>query len=115
MESKGWPLTFSIGVLACTDHPKTVDEILQLTAELRDFVKNNGRLFNIWMKVESRFYFGQLYTSTMNFNLGMVTDAVWADFDQDGWEDLLIAREWNSMAILKNTLPRISCTATLLP
>ena len=43
METKGWPLTFSIGVLACTDHPKTVDEILQLTAELRDFVKNNGK------------------------------------------------------------------------
>jgi diguanylate cyclase (GGDEF)-like protein len=43
MDSKGWPLTFSIGVLACTDHPKTVDEILQLTAELRDFVKNNGK------------------------------------------------------------------------
>ncbi|MCK5134960.1 MAG: VCBS repeat-containing protein [Bacteroidales bacterium] len=40
--------------------------------------------------------------SAMNFNLGMVTDAIWSDYDGDGWEDLLIAREWNSMAILKN-------------
>ncbi|NQU81465.1 MAG: VCBS repeat-containing protein, partial [Bacteroidetes bacterium] len=40
--------------------------------------------------------------SSLNFNLGMVTDAVWSDYDGDGWEDLLIAREWNSIAILKN-------------
>ncbi len=35
-------------------------------------------------------------------NLGMVTDAIWSDYDNDGWEDLLIAREWNSLVILKN-------------
>lgn len=40
--------------------------------------------------------------NAMNFNLGMVTDAVWSDYDGDGWEDLMIAREWNSMAIIKN-------------
>ena len=38
----------------------------------------------------------------MNFKLGMVTDAVWSDYDGDGWEDLLISREWNSLALLKN-------------
>jgi hypothetical protein len=36
------------------------------------------------------------------FDLGMVTDAVWSDYDKDGWEDLLITREWNSVAVLKN-------------
>jgi len=35
-------------------------------------------------------------------NLGMVTDAVWTDYDNDGWEDLLVSREWNSLVILKN-------------
>jgi len=35
-------------------------------------------------------------------NLGMVTDAVWSDYDRDGWEDLLVTREWNSIAVLKN-------------
>lgn len=35
-------------------------------------------------------------------NLGMVTDAVWSDFDNDGWPDLLVAREWNSILVLKN-------------
>jgi hypothetical protein len=32
----------------------------------------------------------------------MVTDAVWSDYDGDGWEDLIISREWNSNVILKN-------------
>ena len=40
--------------------------------------------------------------NSMNFNLGMVTDAVWSDYDGDGWEDLIIAREWNSIAVLRN-------------
>jgi hypothetical protein len=35
-------------------------------------------------------------------NLGMVTDAVWTDYDKDGWEDLLVAREWNSLVMMKN-------------
>lgn len=36
------------------------------------------------------------------FDAGMVTDAVWSDFDGDGWEDLLLTRELNSIGILKN-------------
>jgi enediyne biosynthesis protein E4 len=32
----------------------------------------------------------------------MVTDAVWSDYDGDGWEDLLVAREWNSITVIKN-------------
>ena len=40
--------------------------------------------------------------STSRLNLGMVTDAIWTDYDKDGWEDLLVAREWNSVVIMKN-------------
>ncbi len=40
--------------------------------------------------------------STCRLNLGMVTDAIWTDYDNDGWEDLLVAREWNSIVIMKN-------------
>ena len=32
----------------------------------------------------------------------MVTDAVWSDYDGDGWKDLMITREWNSISIIKN-------------
>jgi hypothetical protein len=37
-----------------------------------------------------------------SFDLGMVTDAIWSDYDGDGWHDLIITREWNSVMILKN-------------
>jgi hypothetical protein len=40
--------------------------------------------------------------SSSKLDLGMVTDAVWVDFDNDGWEDLVVAREWNSIAYLRN-------------
>lgn len=40
--------------------------------------------------------------TTSRLNLGMVTDAVWTDFDKDGWVDLLVSREWNSIVLLKN-------------
>ncbi len=46
---------------------------------------------------------GKLSTDqSSRLNLGMVADAVWTDYDKDGWEDLLVAREWNSLVIMKN-------------
>jgi hypothetical protein len=38
----------------------------------------------------------------VKYDLGMVTDALWSDYDGDGWEDLVVAREWNSAVFLKN-------------
>jgi enediyne biosynthesis protein E4 len=40
--------------------------------------------------------------SSNSFDLGMVTDAIWTDYDHDGWEDLLVLREFNSPILLKN-------------
>lgn len=34
--------------------------------------------------------------------LGMVTGAQWADVDGDGFEDLIVSREWDSLALFKN-------------
>jgi hypothetical protein len=34
--------------------------------------------------------------------MGMVCDAVWSDYDKDGWTDLLIAGEWMPLKFLKN-------------
>src|SRR5690606_33773615 len=34
--------------------------------------------------------------------VGMVTDAIWTDFDQDGWTDLIVVGEWMSPRFFKN-------------
>jgi hypothetical protein len=46
---------------------------------------------------------GRLYVEPWcKLNVGMITDAIWTDYDKDGFEDLMLARDWNSLLILKN-------------
>ncbi|KAA0989501.1 FG-GAP-like repeat-containing protein [Dyadobacter aurulentus] len=35
-------------------------------------------------------------------NLGLVCDALWTDFDHDGWPDLLVAGEWMPLTFFRN-------------
>jgi hypothetical protein len=35
-------------------------------------------------------------------NIGMVCDAIWTDFDNDGWTDMIVAGEWMPVTFLKN-------------
>ena len=35
-------------------------------------------------------------------DMGLVCDALWTDFDNDGWTDLLVAGEWMPIKFLKN-------------
>jgi hypothetical protein len=36
-------------------------------------------------------------------NIGLVCDALWTDYDNDGWIDLMLAGEWMPVTVLKNT------------
>lgn len=35
-------------------------------------------------------------------NIGLLCDAVWTDFNNDGWQDLMLAGEWMPLTLLKN-------------
>lgn len=43
MLGKGWPVTFSIGLLTCMEMPGTADELIRMADEVMYSVKNNGK------------------------------------------------------------------------
>ena len=43
MQRSNWPITFSIGVLTCTTHPSTIDELIKVADELMYSAKLDGK------------------------------------------------------------------------
>jgi len=44
--------------------------------------------------------------------IGLISDALWTDYNNDGWVDLLLAGEWMPLSLLKNSSGRLN---TLIP
>ncbi|HEY6978281.1 MAG TPA: VCBS repeat-containing protein [Chitinophagaceae bacterium] len=40
-------------------------------------------------------------------NVGLTCDAIWTDFDNDGWKDLILAGEWMPVTFFKNVNGRL--------
>lgn len=43
-------------------------------------------------------------------NIGLICDAVWTDFDNDGWTDLILAGEWMPVTFFKNEQGKLKNT-----
>jgi hypothetical protein len=66
-------------------------------------LKNNGNSFSIVDNAALK-------------QAGMVTDAVWTDFDKDSWADLIVVGEWMSPTFFKNNQGKLeNVTEILLP
>lgn len=48
-------------------------------------------------------------------NIGLVCDALWTDYDNDGWQDLLLVGEWMAPRFLKNEKGKLSTANCQLP
>jgi len=91
-------LTFPASVVRTCDfnHDGNIDVFVGARVKRMMFPYSN----HSWLMTNKN---GVLSTNpNFKLDLGMVTDAVWSDFDKDGWEDLIVTREWNSIVILKN-------------
>lgn len=65
-------------------------------------VTNNfGKIPNSFLLKNEKGLFTILENKALQ-NLGMVTDAIWNDFDGDGTEDLIVVGEWMAPVFLKN-------------
>lgn len=103
--------SFPVSVLATHDFDRDGDEDVFVGAR----VQNNHYPLAPFSKILINNGQGKFDTlACPALDLGMVTDAVWTDFDQDGWKDLIIAREWGALAVLKNnkgiTLEEVTST-----
>lgn len=45
--------------------------------------------------------------------IGMVTDAVWTDFDGDGWDDLIVVGEWMEPTFFRNNKGKLEKTTLI--
>jgi len=76
-------------------YPKSGHSFLLLNKEGENFVK---------LKLDSLFE-----------NMGMVTDAVWGDYNNDGWDDLIVVGEWMPVTIYLNEKGILNVNAITLP
>lgn len=65
-------------------------------------------LENIGNNDQPKFQFGESMMPKEFKELGMATSAVITDYDNDGWEDIIVVGEWMPIRVFKNTATRFT-------
>lgn len=79
------------------DRDGDLDIFVSGGAKSNDF----GKIPNSYLLKNNSGSFSLIENKELQY-IGMVTDAVWTDFDGDGWDDLIVVGEWMSPQIFKN-------------
>ena len=65
------------------------------------------------LKNDGKGKFTEVMVSDEFAKMGMVTDAVWADINADGWHDLVVVGEWMPITIYLNNMGELAPLSTL--
>ena len=96
------------GSIAVCDFDQDGDLDLFLGTRVRNGEYPLSNKSEIWINENGKFMAVTNDTVTGLDQLGMVTAATWADMDGDGWQDLIVSQEWDSVAVFLNAQGKLS-------
>ena len=70
----------------------------------KNYLLVNTTIHTTTEKKLPRFLPADLNIFPFSNNLGMISSALWTDFNNDGWTDLICVGEWNSIIFLENRM-----------
>ncbi len=89
------------------DHDGDIDVFVGNQAVTGDF----GKIPNSFLLKNENGQFTKIQNKTLQ-HVGMVTDAIWNDFDGDGMDDLIVVGEWMAPSFFRNNNGNLSRTET---
>ena len=90
------------GAIAVCDFDQDGDVDLFVGARVRNGEYPLSSSSEIWLNENGQYAIAtDEHVSSLD-QLGLVTAANWADVDGDGWQDLIVSREWDSVEVFLN-------------
>jgi len=98
-------------IITATDFDKDGDIDLFIGSEAVSY--DFGKIPASYLLVNDKGNFSIVKNEELT-NIGMVTNALWTDYNNDGWEDLLVVGEWMAPTFFKNEKGKLIKT-TIIP
>lgn len=90
------------GAIAVCDFDQDGDVDMFLGARVRNGEYPLSNESEIWINENGQFTAASAEVVSGLDRLGMVTAATWADVDGNGWQDLVVSREWDCVTVFLN-------------